>query len=291
MESVNLKKEGNTLSVNAFFCRSEYIAGWIQNKLRYGNPFLTRAKKPVDEDLSKISFVSAVSQGGLTKPDDVILNMVQNMENEFFKIHGKHFTKQANIRLNLISVIKQKYPNIPQDMVNLFARSRIYFRCNYLNKAAQDATIKERIERRKLKAKAIENAKLKAIEKAKEQKGGDEKTLGKQAPTVPLTENRGRTSRKRVANVSVNENAECSNTTTKKKTGNCRANRKKSKHAHADLMNNENVKYSDDIERDKAGRSLKRTSNVPVSSLQIATVGCSDDIKRKMTRKIQKFIK
>lgn len=81
------------------------------------------------------------------------------MENEFFKIHGKSFTKQPNIRLNLISHLKLKCPEIPHDAVNLFARSRIYFRCNYLNKKAHDEAIKLRIEKRVAKAKAIEEAK------------------------------------------------------------------------------------------------------------------------------------
>lgn len=81
------------------------------------------------------------------------------MENEFFKIHGKSFTKQPNIRLNLISHLKIKCHEIPHDAVNLFARSRIYFRCNYLNKKAHDEAIKLRIEKRIAKAKAIEDAK------------------------------------------------------------------------------------------------------------------------------------
>lgn len=185
--------------------------------MRYCNPIVLRAKKPENEDLSSISFVSAVSLGGLTKPDDLILNMVHNMENEFFKIHGKGFTKQPNIRLNLISEIKQKCPEIPQDIVNLFARSRIYFRCNYLNKLAQDNAIKERIERRNLKAKAIEEAKAKELEAAKAKEVEATKAKEDESSKTKLSGNVIRPIRKRLANLNVNENDDPSTTSKKRR--------------------------------------------------------------------------
>lgn len=192
--------------------------------------------------------------------------MVQNMENEFFKIHGKDFIKQPNIRLNLISEIKQKYPEIPHDMVNLFARSRIYFRCNYLNKVAQDKAIKERIEKRKLKAKAIEEAKMKEIAVAT--MIDKEKNVSTLLPPkkTPLSANIIRTSRKRKANFPTNETDDRSTTQKRKK---------------------ENV----EIEHQKTGSSI-RTRNLKrsVNLLYTEAIDCSDDIERKKTQKVKKFL-
>ncbi len=256
----------------------EYIAGWIQKKLKYGDPAASRAKK-IENSASPIaSFVSAVSQGGLTKPDDIILNMVQNMENEFFKIHGKTFTKQPNIRLNLVSVIKNKYPNIPNDIVNLFARSRIYFRCNYLNKVAHDAVITARIESRKQKMKAIEDAKLKALSvedyTAIELNENDlnKSTSGK---TKPRSKRTNVSQNKSLKN---NKENEPSDIHIRKFPG-----KKASKQVLTISKDPLSLTDTNCIEE-----SRKRTSYIPVHLLEYCDV--EPDLERKRQRKMRKFL-
>lgn len=54
------------------------------------------------------------------------------------------------------------------------------------------------------------------------------------------------------------------------------------------------MKQSDDTNIEKNGnvnhsRNLKRNSSESVSLLRIESIDCSDDIKRKITRKVKKF--
>lgn len=80
--------------------------------------------------------------------------MIQTLELEFLRIHGETFSRQPNICKNLVAVFKQKFKEISDDIINLFARSRIYFRCSFLNKKASNEAIITRIKKREEKVAA-----------------------------------------------------------------------------------------------------------------------------------------
>lgn len=127
-------------------CTIEYLAGWIAWKFKKNNPELSKSRRETlpthvtDHTYAKrtgtqsSSWINRVSYGGLTKPTDEVLQWVRSMEVVFIQIHGDEFTDRANIRKSLICELEAECPVVPPMVINLFARSRIYMRCKFLNK-------------------------------------------------------------------------------------------------------------------------------------------------------------
>lgn len=78
------------------------------------------------------SWIDSISYGGLTKPAEQVLDWVHALETEFLKIH--EFNNRTNIKKELIKTMEVNCKGVPNDVISLFARSRIFMRCKYLNK-------------------------------------------------------------------------------------------------------------------------------------------------------------
>lgn len=97
-----------------------------------------------------------MSHGGLTKPTNEVSEWVQSLEAEFLNVHGEEFNYRRNILRELIETFKKNCQGVPHEIITLFARSRIYMRCKYLNKKRVEQAMlqrKERKEARLLKRK------------------------------------------------------------------------------------------------------------------------------------------
>lgn len=100
------------------------------------------------------SWIDTLTYGGLSKPSDELLKWVHVMEDEFLSVHGSEFNDRVDIMRKLIHTIQEKFPKIPTDIVKLFAKSRIYMRCKYLNKKrVEEALLKKKIWPRSVKRK------------------------------------------------------------------------------------------------------------------------------------------
>ena len=54
-----------------------------------------------------------------------------------------------NLKKRLIEEIEAECFEVPKQVINLFARSRIYMRCKYLNKQREENALLQRIAKRK----------------------------------------------------------------------------------------------------------------------------------------------
>lgn len=139
----------------------EYIAGWIAWKFKKANPAFSKSRREncpthiSDHTYVKRnaafspSWIDSISYGGLTKPTEEVMQWVRNMETVFVRIHGDEFTNRNNIKKQLIEEMEAQCRSVPKEVIALYARSRIFMRCKYLNKKKVEEAILNRIEMRK----------------------------------------------------------------------------------------------------------------------------------------------
>lgn len=140
---------------------AEYIAGWISWKFKKADPDFSKSRRETLPSnltdhtyakrvgISSTSWIDHITHGGLTKPTDEVMNWVRSMENVFLQLHDDAFTDRTNIMKNLIQELEEHCAGFPNKVVNLFARSRIYMRCKYLNKKMEEKALLQRILKRK----------------------------------------------------------------------------------------------------------------------------------------------
>lgn len=68
------------------------------------------------------------------KPTEQVLQWVRDMEQTFLKLHGSEFNYRMNVKKQLIQTLQVECTNVPKAVINLFAKTRIYMRCKFLNK-------------------------------------------------------------------------------------------------------------------------------------------------------------
>lgn len=101
------------------------------------------------DGLKSSSWIDRVSYGGLTKPTDQVLKWVRDMESVFIQTHGDEFVDRSNIKTRLVYRLQSECPEIPKLIINLYARTRIFIRCKFLNKQKEEKSILQRIEKRR----------------------------------------------------------------------------------------------------------------------------------------------
>lgn len=104
---------------------------------------------------SSKSWIDSMTYGGLTKPSQELLQLVELLEKEFAKIHGDEFGNRSNAMKDLISTLQSVCQHVPPEVIKLFSKWRIYARCRYLNKKRTEAAILKKIENRKKKAMKV----------------------------------------------------------------------------------------------------------------------------------------
>lgn len=88
-----------------------------------------------------------MSYGGLTKPTDEVLRWVHNLEEKFLQIHGAEFKIRENVRKELEHSLFSECTDVPNEVVKLFAKTRIYMRCKHLNqKKSKSGFVEESYE-------------------------------------------------------------------------------------------------------------------------------------------------
>lgn len=167
------------------YCTTEYLAGWIAWKYKKSYPEFSKSKRETlpsyvtDHTYAKrigiqsSSWIDRVSYGGLTKPTDEVLQWVRRMEHVFIQTHGDEFTDRVNIKKRLISELEAECTDVPSLVINLYARSRIYMRCKFLNKQREEKAILLKIlKRQAVKRKSLRDtlddasrAKIKKMQK------------------------------------------------------------------------------------------------------------------------------
>ncbi|KAJ6648509.1 Transposable element P transposase, partial [Pseudolycoriella hygida] len=138
----------------------EYLAGWIAWKFKKKHPEFSKTRRETlsshitDHTYAKrigiesSSWIDRVSYGGLTKPSNEVMQWVRRMENVFIEIHGDEFNNRMNIRKLLISELEAECKEVPSLVINLYARSRIYMRCKFLNKQREEKALLLRVLKR-----------------------------------------------------------------------------------------------------------------------------------------------
>lgn len=75
------------------------------------------------------------------------------LEQSFLNVHGDEFSYRENIKQELIQSMKENCPDVSNEVINLFVKSRIYMRCKYLNKKrVEEAMLKRKENALKRKA-------------------------------------------------------------------------------------------------------------------------------------------
>lgn len=93
-----------------------------------------------------------MSYGGLTKPSELVLQWTKRMDKVFVAVHGETFGDRTFIRKKLIQTLEENCIDIPIEVIRLFAKTRIYMRCKYLNKLKVEQALIKKIEKRAQKA-------------------------------------------------------------------------------------------------------------------------------------------
>ena len=63
-------------------------------------------------------------------------------------MHGDDsFSYRTNVKKNIIQMMQENCPDIPNEIIQLFARSRIYMRCKYLNKRMLEESLQKKVDR------------------------------------------------------------------------------------------------------------------------------------------------
>ncbi|KAJ6639291.1 Transposable element P transposase [Pseudolycoriella hygida] len=156
----------------------EYLAGWIAWKFKKKHPEFSKTRRETlsshitDHTYAKrigiesSSWIDRVSYGGLTKPSNEVMQWVRRMENVFIEIHGDEFNNRMNIRKLLISELEAECKEVPSLVINLYARSRIYMRCKFLNKQREEKALLLRVLKRPRDSLSdISRAKIKKMQK------------------------------------------------------------------------------------------------------------------------------
>lgn len=74
-----------------------------------------------------------LSRGGLIKPIEEWLNKVKQMEIIFGIYHGQDISRTGQVIETLCKQIKEKFPNLHQNIIKLYVRTRTFIRLNHLN--------------------------------------------------------------------------------------------------------------------------------------------------------------
>ncbi|KAJ6639791.1 Transposable element P transposase [Pseudolycoriella hygida] len=149
---------GTCIHLEIEILNDKYIAGWIAWKFKRSYPDFSQSRRPtlpshlVDHTYSKrseiylSSWIDVISHGGLTKPNDEVLQWVRRMETVFIDIHGEEFADRVSVKKSLINEIVLRCPEVLKEVIDLFARCRIHMRCKFLIRNARLAVPLETIE-------------------------------------------------------------------------------------------------------------------------------------------------
>lgn len=111
-----------------------YVVGYVAHKFSKKYPELgykTCEASIFQKDSSP--WITAISKGGLTKPSQNFLSQAKELEILFKQYQGKTIRKTSRLVENFIDLAVQKFPNLPQEVIAKFARTRTYIRIKYLN--------------------------------------------------------------------------------------------------------------------------------------------------------------
>ncbi len=140
-----------------------YIAGYIAFKLKNEHPELgtktTENEVWSDHDYclkldNSFFWISTLSQGGLMKPSQEFLSLVQSFEKDFESFHCGKLAQRKKVIASFIQLLHQKYPETPLPIIKKFARTRSFIRMKELNKKLTELSFHRRNQ---AKAKHFQN--------------------------------------------------------------------------------------------------------------------------------------
>ena len=80
------------------------------------------------------NLISSLSLGGLHEPTVEFLNYMKQFEEEFEKFHGSTLNLGQDPIGNLALCLEACFPEIPQEVLNLYSKTRFFIRMKHLNK-------------------------------------------------------------------------------------------------------------------------------------------------------------
>ena len=168
-----------------------YWCGWLAAKfrLKYRDLGLGMPTAELEAHGSQSPFgqipawLGTISRGGLTVPSESFKELLLNFEDIFHSLHGNEISYEKGVVRTLRKKISEVYPEVPEDLVRSYARSRLFLRMRFLN-----------FQWKEEKAAA---AKRKAAEKAAEKASGSgKKKQAAKRPTSPKAARRDTRKRK-----------------------------------------------------------------------------------------------
>lgn len=114
----------------------EWVSGYVASKFNRKYPDLV-ASHQEKQALQQLSWVINLDKGGLTIPSLAWRNQCAVLEAEFDHYHSVGGTHQLNLQhgalKGLTATLISKYPNIPQEPLSLFIRTKMFIRIKAAN--------------------------------------------------------------------------------------------------------------------------------------------------------------
>lgn len=140
----------------------EYVAGAVARKFKEKHPYVGNFSYKTHDEYVHLgnfhlldhdyaypnSYIDHLSHGGLFKPSKEWLEEARKIDNFFKHYHKDNISKEKCVVSNVSRKIKQKYPDIPKDLIEYFVRLRTYIRINTLNRnLKQKKQLKQSVKR------------------------------------------------------------------------------------------------------------------------------------------------
>ncbi|XP_035204443.1 uncharacterized protein LOC118179377 [Stegodyphus dumicola] len=113
-----------------------YLAGYIAYRGRkydhsLGTPTEQLLHLPSDEH---VGWIETLSRGGLLVPSEEWLKKISQFEVVFVSEHGKDgLSRNNNIMQTMCKKIAQKFPDVHNEIIKIYVKTRTFIRLRYLN--------------------------------------------------------------------------------------------------------------------------------------------------------------
>ncbi len=108
----------------------KYLAGFIAHKLKSKHPEL--AEDGALDPKVDCPWIDVLSYGGLTRPSTSWLEQFQRFEGEFYNMHSMSISREPLVIQRLEATLKVKFPEVAEDIVKLYAKTRTHIRIKFL---------------------------------------------------------------------------------------------------------------------------------------------------------------
>ena len=109
----------------------KYVAGYIAFKFKDSHPELSQdgsMEAPVNTP-----WIDLLSYGGgLMRPSPSWFLQFQRLEGEFHNMHGQNISRRPRIIQDLEKQLVHKFPEIPQDIIKFYSKTRTFIRIKFL---------------------------------------------------------------------------------------------------------------------------------------------------------------